>query len=414
MPGVRLPRPHLGQQAVLRAAYDAMVRFIYLAAGRRWRKTTLGIQVAIEKCFNSQTGLWGAPTYDQCRIAWAECLHAAGGVVQTNISRMELAFPGGGRLMFRSLDDPNNARGHTADFAIIDEGGFVKQAAWYDVIRPMLSSTLGEALIMGTPNGMNWFWLEWVAASDYEDSMAFQAPTLGVEIVDHKLLRAPHPLENPEFPFDEAKRMFASLPQRVFEQEFLAEFVEDAGGVFRGVSRVSVLDPRPEPTEGHTYVIGVDWARHNDWTVFTVFDADTREQVLMERFQDVDYLFQTGRLKALMRIYDPFVVVCEENAMGGPLIEQLQNEDWPVWPQNTNVQTKRELIDELSLNIERATIKLLNDPVQVGELRAYEMTRTPHGFIKYGAPEGLHDDCVMSLAMAVRALEYAGPVMVTI
>jgi len=38
--------------------------------------------------------------------------------------------------------------------------------------------------------------------------------------------------------------------------------------------------------------------------------------------------------------------------------------------------------------------------VLINELQSYEMERLPSGLMSYGAPDGLHDDCVMSLALA--------------
>ena len=40
--------------------------------------------------------------------------------------------------------------------------------------------------------------------------------------------------------------------------------------------------------------------------------------------------------------------------------------------------------------------------------QAYEMDKTPSGMVRYGAPEGMHDDCVMSLALAWAATGSAG------
>jgi hypothetical protein len=45
-------------------------------------------------------------------------------------------------------------------------------------------------------------------------------------------------------------------------------------------------------------------------------------------------------------------------------------------------------------------ITILNDPVLIEELMAYEVSRLPSGMVRYAAPSGLHDDCVMSLALA--------------
>jgi hypothetical protein len=56
--------------------------------------------------------------------------------------------------------------------------------------------------------------------------------------------------------------------------------------------------------------------------------------------------------------------------------------------------------EHLSLGIEQGHVTLLQDPVQTGELLAYEGTRLPGGLIRYGAPDGGHDDTVIALALA--------------
>ena len=191
--------PHLGQQTVLRSP----ARFKWLAAGRRWRKTTLALHPAIEAVLQGQHILWGAPTFDQCRIGWGELYQAAGNVAEFRLGRMQVDFPGGGRVTFRSLDNPDNARGYTADGLIIDEAPKVKGAAWYEVLRPVISDTGGWSLMMGTPSGRNWFWREWQAARDDAASAAWSVPTIGCVIQDGKLIRRKHPLENTDFPFIE-------------------------------------------------------------------------------------------------------------------------------------------------------------------------------------------------------------------
>jgi hypothetical protein len=105
-----------------------MCRFNWLSAGRRWRKTTLGMPVAIAGvpergiygALHGKKILWGAPTYDQVRIGWNETRQAAAGVASFTQQSMMAEFPSGGRIIYRSLDDPDNARGHTADGVVID------------------------------------------------------------------------------------------------------------------------------------------------------------------------------------------------------------------------------------------------------------------------------------------------------
>jgi hypothetical protein len=54
----------------------------------------------------------------------------------------------------------------------------------------------------------------------------------------------------------------------------------------------------------------------------------------------------------------------------------------------------------LALAFERGDIRILNDPVLVSELVAFQAERLPSGLLRYGAPGGQHDDTVMALALA--------------
>src|SRR5215475_14857955 len=103
-PEIRLPYPHPGQQTVRRQAN----RFNWLAAGRRWRKSTLAMAVAVEAAAAGKRVLWGAPVYDQVRIAWDETQYAAAALAVFNQGTMTAAFPRQhGAIIFRSLDDPD-------------------------------------------------------------------------------------------------------------------------------------------------------------------------------------------------------------------------------------------------------------------------------------------------------------------
>ena len=371
--------------------------------------------MAVEMALQGQQLFWGAPTFDQCRIGWAEMYQAAGDVANFRLGRMEVDFPHDGRVTFRSLDNPDNARGHTADGVIIDEAPRVKARAWYEVLRPIISDTGGWALMMGTPKGRNWFWRESMAAKDDDESAAWQIPTLGVAVKDGQLIRRPHLLENPDFPFAEAVRMWNTLPERVFQQEFLAEFIEDAGGVFRHVLTAATAEPHVYKKHDAEYVFGVDWGKHQDFTVITVMDTVTRTMAAMDRFNQIDYTLQMGRLKVLYDKFQPSAIIAERNSMGDPLAEQLMREGLPVMPFTTTNASKAQVIEALALAFERNRIEILNDPVLVGELQAYEAERLPSGMLRYNAPEGLHDDCVISLALAWYGTEYCtGPAAILI
>src|SRR3954453_21843068 len=90
--------------------------------------------------------------------------------------------------------------------------------------------------------------------------------------------------------------------------------------------------------------------------------------------------------------------------MGGPVIEQLQRDGLKVKAFMTTNASKALAIEALAFAFERGEIKILNEPVLIGELQAFEAKPLPSGMMRYDAPAGGHDDTVMSLAIAWQGL----------
>jgi Terminase RNaseH-like domain len=204
-------------------------------------------------------------------------------------------------------------------------------------------------------------------------------------------------------PFIEASEIEAArvdMSEAAFNQEYLALFVNWEGAVFRRVLEVATAEPQRGPIEGHSYVMGCDWGRTIDYTVFVVIDATSKTMVAMDRSNQVDYVVQRGRLMALHERWKPHAIIAEANSIGGPVIEQLLREKLPVRPFTTSNATKAATIEALTLAFERDDLQILRDPVLVGELQAYQAETLPSGLLRYGAPSGMHDDTVMALAMA--------------
>jgi hypothetical protein len=81
--------------------------------------------------------------------------------------------------------------------------------------------------------------------------------------------------------------------------------------------------------------------------------------------------------------------------------------------QTTNA-TKQEIISSLQLAFEQQSIKVLNDAEVTSELMAYQAERLPSGLMRYSAPDGMHDDIVMSLAIAWHAAQRGEARMITL
>ena len=356
-----------------------------MACGRRFGKSRLGALLCLAKASKGGRAWWVGPTYPVASVGWRMIRRLVaqipGAVVRESERRVTL--PNGGTIQVKSADSPDGLRGEGLDFVVIDECAFVREEAWTEALRPALADRKGSALFISTPKGRNWFWRLWHGA-DGNTWRAWRFTSYDNPFLD--------PAE-----IDSAK---ASLPERIFRQEFLAEFIEDSGGVFRRVTEAATATAQSSRTHQHNYIIGADWGRSNDFTALTVIDLVTKELVSLDRFNQIDYAVQLDRLTALCDRFKPVAIVAESNAMGLPLIETLQRRNLPVQAFNTTNASKQAIIDVLALSFEQGTLRILPDPILIAELQAYEMERLPSGLLRYGAPDGLHDDTVMSLAMA--------------
>lgn len=333
-----------------------------------------------------------APTFRMADLHWRTLRRhlPAGfdGRIKQAERRIECA--NGAEIAFRSADNPDHLRGVGLDFLVVDEAAFIPggATAWAEALRPTLTDRRGRALIVSTPKGRDWFHDFWLRgqADDAGETASFHFPTatnVGI---------APEELEA-------ARR---ELPQRIFEQEYEAKFLDDGGAVFRRVRDAATADSEVEPYRGR-FVIGVDWGKRDDFSVFVVLDTQRRVVTAVERFNHIDYALQTTRLKALCERWQPALVQVEQNSMGDPLLEQLLREGLPVRGFKTTASSKPPLIEALALAFERGELAIPPDPALLAELEAYTMELTRWGNYRYNAPPGLHDDCVMALALAWEA-----------
>lgn len=266
--------------------------------------------------------------------------------------------------------------------------------AWQYALRPTLVDYQGDAYFLSTPKGRNGFWQMWQWGQD-----PLQAEWASWQMPSNV---------NPRIPASEFDAMRDTMPERVYQQEVQALFLEDGGGVFRGVRSAATAEPQASMQNGHTYVFGVDWARDNDFSVITVLDVTLMSVVALDRFNHIDYHVQAGRLQAIADRFKPAAIVAESNSIGTPIIEQLRRAGLPVVPFNTTNASKQIAIDALALAFERRHLQILPDEVLIAELEAYSMERLPSGMLRYSAPDGGHDDCVISLALAYSGASKTG------
>ena len=290
----------------------------------------------------------------------------------------------------KSADNPDSLRGEGLDLAIFDECAFIREAAWIDSIRPALTDREGSAIFVSTPKGRNWFWRLWSRAPSEEGWERWHYPSSS----------------NPYLSEADIENARDTLPANTFSQEYLAEFLENQGSVIRNVAACCTLKPStPSKHKGHKIVFGNDWGRQNDFTAVSVFCATCMEEVQIDRFNQIDYNIQRGRLTALAERWKASGL-SEFNSIGDPIITQLQSEGMDVTPFVTSASSKQPLIEGLALAFEKEEAHWIDDPVWNGELEAYERKVNAIGKPSYSAPEGMHDDTVIARALAWRAAHH--------
>ncbi len=388
---LRIPRLRR-DQAVIVALLQRRWRVV-VCAGRRWGKTVMGGALALHRAAHGGAVAWIAPYYAQSRPLWRFTLqHVSPQIARINRAERIVEFSSGGRVSIYSADNADAVRGEAFDLVVIDEAARISEEAWSDAIMPTLADRRGRALLISTPRGRNWFWREWLQARD--EGAAYHAPSYA----------------NPSPQIREAaERARMLVPERTYRQEWLAEFVEE-GTLFPHVRELATAQETPY-IASHAYCIGVDWARASggDWTVFVVFDATARSVVSLRRYSGMPFDAQLAHLKSLWHAYGECPIVAESNAMGAPLIEAMQAQGLPVVPFATTPASKHHIITGLELAIEQRSIMLLNDEGLIAELEAYERQESRVGIPRYSAPAGMHDDCVIALALALHgASEYTG------
>ena len=385
-----LPALHKHQQI----AHDKAARFNVLAWGRRSGKSVFGRDRVIRTALDGKPAAWFAPSYKLLADAWRELRAVLAPLdPRANDSEHRIELITGGVIEAWSLDGPDPARGRKYARIVIDEAALVPhlKEAWNGAIRPTLTDYRGDAWFLSTPKGHGYFWHLYQSGLDAQqiEWRSWSIPTAG----------------NPYIAAAEIENARLSTPDRWFRQEFMAEFIEDGGSVFRHIDEAATAVEQASAIPGHQYVIGVDWGKDQDFTVFVVIDLTLNAMAAMDRSNHVEWTIQRGRLMALYERFKPSTIIAERNSMGDPIIEQLSRDGLPIQPFLTTNATKATMVDALALAFERSQITILRDPVLIGECKAFEPTTLPSGLIRYSAPEGEHDDCVIALALAWQGIQ---------
>jgi predicted phage terminase large subunit-like protein len=196
---------------------------------------------------------------------------------------------------------------------VIDEAAHARylKDAWERAISPTLTDFGGDAWFISTPNGMNYFYELFRRGGDptFPDWASFHMPTSA----------------NPHIDPAEVEQKRRELPDLVFRQEYLAEFVTFGGGLVKP----EMLADAPCPP-GLPVVLGVDLAISEragaDYTAIVALARDPETGIVYVKeaerhrcgFHDV-----IQRIKAAAARHNPRVIAVEQTQYQAAVVQEL-------------------------------------------------------------------------------------------
>lgn len=383
--------PH--QKKVL---FEQPERFKTLIWHRRARKTTTAIIELVKQSQMRIGPYWHIfPTYGEAKNAiWRDPNMLFGIIppeliVKKNEAEMVVYLKNGSYIQLIGSDNPDRLRGAGPMGVVLDEYDTMKNDVW-PIIEPILRANGGWAWFVGTPKGKQKLFRNYTLGQQgHPEWFSYLLKASESGIISDDQLR-------------EAKA--TAINEAFYGQEFECDFLDGVGSVFRNVREAMTSQPE-EPKENHLYVMGVDLAKVTDYTVISIFDRSNNRQVFRDRFNTLEWPMQKARIIATAQKYNNALNIIDGTGIGDPIIDDLLRAGVAVEPYKFTEQSKKDLVEKLSIWIEQKKASFIygDDVMMEYDNFTYEIGLT--GKIRYGAREGFHDDIIMADALAVWSLQ---------
>ena len=389
MSNIEYYRPPLAayQSAIL----NSKARFTVCQAATKCGKTASHIVWMLEQGLalrGNQSGWWISPSYQQSKMAYDRMKSQINDrrAYTCNETNLTITLITGGKLVFKTGENIDTLYGENVYFFVFDEYSRAREEAWH-AVRSTITATNGRGKFIGNVTGRNWGYRLAMKAKQGDDPnyeffkiTAYDAVRAGI-------------LSREEI--EDAKR---DLPDNVFRELYLAEASEDKSNPF-GMDFIqkAVFPLSRMPSISY----GIDLARKRDYTVITGLD----------KFGQVSYFerFKKDWRQTVETIISlpPGLITVDGTGVGDAIAESIaavRETEIVVYTS----RTKQILMEGLAYAIQKRDVTILDGPMK-NELESFEFVYTRNG-VYYSCPSGLNDDCVNSLALAVKSHRQAAAV----
>ena len=185
-----------------------------VVAGRRWGKSILSLMWLLTKEIQPGERRWiVGPTYRQLKTTTWPMLRSImrqydGAVI--NESELSIKLPNDSEIALKGAEQENNLRGSGINMVCMEEYSYIKPHVYEEIIYPMLTTTQGETLFIGTPNSFDHLYDAYLRGQgDDPEWKSWQYTTVEGGFVTE----------------EEIEKAKATMDERTFKTEFLADFV---------------------------------------------------------------------------------------------------------------------------------------------------------------------------------------------
>lgn len=308
-------------------------------------------------------------------------------IKSTNATELKVELLNGSIIQLMAADEFKETGVGTNPVGVVfSEYSLSDPQAW-QFLSPILAANDGWAIFNFTPRGKNHAWQLLQKAKD-NDKWFWQVLTVDDTQVISGTTLAEEKVNNPE---------------AFFQQEYYCNFIDGSGQFFRRIKE-NIYNGEQEIDAERVYQLGVDLAKYQDYTVLTPFDLNTFVVHRQDRFNQVDWNLQEARIEATARRFNQARVKIDATGVGDPIVESLKRKGLNIGDEDAikfTETSRTNLLNHLAMLLEQDRLKIPNDEGLVAELESFQYSLGPTGKLRIGAPETMHDDRVVSLALAV-------------
>jgi len=320
-----------------------------------------------------------------------------------------------------------------ADYALCDEAAEFKDHSIYRrYVRTRVARKNGTITLISTPVHENDLMQKLSKGQQDEDHPNISKKgywNKTYPVIDKE---TEEPLCEDNFDKEDIEELKQEDPM-MFQKEYLCEPLAVEGDFFDPNDIIDCYDEsegfRQTSKDNATYYLGCDFAisKQGDYSVYTVLEKHPEKSApvlrYMERIRGMGLEEQEQRIKELHKIFDFRRIIVDETNFGHRTLMELQKSGLPVEGQSFDVKARNNLLVNIKNTIEKGQLIIPRDDESdmtttltdqlYNELLGFGVTETDSGSVSYQST-AKHDDTVVSLGMALNAVEDEEPAEIMI